>query len=207
MITNYSKKHNIIFIHQQKTAGMSIMQALEIEKAGHYPVMVLEQMIPSQIIRKAKKMVVFRNPWERMVSWWEYTKHHHPHHDFSFKEWLTSERMRIATDATLFMSLVHFQKSMKYHQGTEGYETWKSHYALNFDMLDRDWKKFCENHGVDIELPFVNQSFTNVKKHYTEIYDPYSANFVQNLFIEDIETFGWKFGKEKNAAVFSEGVA
>ena len=53
----------------------------------------------------------------------------------------------------------------------------------------------------------MNQSFTNVKKHYTEIYDPYSANFVQNLFIEDIETFGWEYGEGKNGAVFSEGVA
>ena len=33
------------------------------------------------------------------------------------------------------------------------------------------------------------------------------VNLVQNLFIEDIETFGWQFGKEKNATVFSEGVA
>ena len=206
MITNYSKKHNIIFIHQQKTAGMSIMQALEIEHSGHYPVMVLEQMIPNQIIRKAKKMMVFRNPWERMISWWEYTKHHHPHHKIDFSEWLRSKRMRIATDATLFMSQFHFQKSMKYHQGTKEYETWRPYYALNFDMLDRDWNKFCENHGVDIELPYKNQSAE--KRHYTEVYSNWDdVNFVQNLFIEDIETFGWQFGKEKNATVFSEGVA
>lgn len=202
MITNYSKKHNIIFMHQQKTAGMSIMQALEIEKAGHYPVMVLEQMIPSQIIRKAKKMMVIRNPWDRMVSWWEYTKHHHPHHKLNFSDWLRGKRMRIASDGTFLMSQVHFQLSMK----PEDVETWIPYYALNFDMLDRDWKKFCENTGVDIELPYKNQSAE--KRHYTEVYDTWDdVNLVQNLFIEDIETFGWQFGKEKNATVFSEGVA
>jgi hypothetical protein len=202
MITNYSKKHNIIFIHQQKTAGMSIMQALDIEKSGHYPVMVLEQLIPSQIIRKAKKMMVIRNPWDRMVSWWEYTKHHHPHHNLDFSDWLRGNRMRIASDGTFLMSQVHFHLSMK----PEDVETWIPYYALNFDMLDRDWKKFCENTGVDIELPYKNQSVE--KRHYTEVYSTWDdVNLVQNLFIEDIETFGWKFGKEKNAAVFSEGVA
>ena len=202
MITNYSKKHNIIFIHQQKTAGMSIMQALDIEKSGHYPVMVLEQLIPSQIIRKAKKMMVIRNPWDRMVSWWEYTKHHHPHHKLNFSDWLRGKRMRIASDGTFLMSQVHFQLSMK----PEDVETWIPYYALNFDMLDRDWKKFCENTGVDIELPYKNQSAE--KRHYTEVYDTWDdVNLVQNLFIEDIETFGWQFGKEKNATVFSEGVA
>ena len=202
MITNYSKKHNIIFIHQQKTAGMSIMQALDIEKSGHYPVMVLEQLIPSQIIRKAKKMMVIRNPWDRMVSWWEYTKHHHPHHKLNFSDWLRGKRMRIASDGTFLMSQVHFQLSMK----PEDVETWIPYYALNFDMLDRDWKKFCENTGVDIELPYKNQSVE--KRHYTEVYDTWDdVNLVQNLFIEDIETFGWQFGKEKNATVFSEGVA
>ena len=189
-------------MHQQKTAGMSIMQALEIEKAGHYPVMVLEQMIPSQIIRKAKKMMVIRNPWDRMVSWWEYTKHHHPHHKLNFSDWLRGKRMRIASDGTFLMSQVHFQLSMK----PEDVETWIPCYALNFDMLDRDWKKFCENTGVDIELPYKNQSAE--KRHYTEVYDTWDdVNLVQNLFIEDIETFGWQFGKEKNATVFSEGVA
>jgi len=202
MITNYSKKHNIIFIHQQKTAGMSIMQALDIEKSGHYPVMVLEQLIPSQIIRKAEKMMVIRNPWDRMVSWWEYTKHHHPHHKLNFSDWLRGKRMRIASDGTFLMSQVHFHLSMK----PEDVETWIPYYALNFDMLDRDWKKFCENTGVDIELPYKNQSAE--KRHYTEVYETWDdVNLVQNLFIEDIETFGWKFGKEKNAAVFSEGVA
>ena len=202
MITNYSKKHNIIFIHQQKTAGMSIMQALDIEKSGHYPVMVLEQLIPSQIIRKAKKMMVIRNPWDRMVSWWEYTKHHHPHHNLDFSDWLRGNRMRIASDGTFLMSQVHFHLSMK----PEDVETWIPYYALNFDMLDRDWKKFCENTDVDIELPYKNQSVE--KRHYTEVYSTWDdVNLVQNLFIEDIETFGWKFGKEKNAAVFSEGVA
>ena len=202
MITNYSKKHNIIFIHQQKTAGMSIMQALDIEKSGHYPVMVLEQLIPSQIIRKAEKMMVIRNPWDRMVSWWEYTKHHHPHHKLNFSDWLRGKRMRIASDGTFLMSQGHFHLSMK----PEDVETWIPYYALNFDMLDRDWKKFCENTGVDIELPYKNQSAE--KRHYTEVYETWDdVNLVQNLFIEDIETFGWKFGKEKNAAVFSEGVA
>ncbi len=53
----------------------------------------------------------------------------------------------------------------------------------------------------------MNQSFTNVKKQYTEIYNPLSANCVLNLLIEDIETFGWEYGEGKNGAVFSEGVA
>ena len=110
--------------------------------------------------------------------------------------------MRIASDGTFLMSQVHFQLSMK----PEDVETWIPYYALNFDMLDRDWKKFCENTGVDIELPYKNQSAE--KRHYTEVYDTWDdVNLVQNLFIEDIETFGWQFGKEKNATVFSEGVA
>ena len=68
-----SHEHKLFFIHVPKAAGTSITETLKMDDVGHHPAQYYAFKYPSQW-NKWKKFTVVRNPWDRMVSNYEYAK-------------------------------------------------------------------------------------------------------------------------------------
>ena len=80
----YHPEKNYLFVHIQKTGGTSISEAL-MKHAGatfvspaHLPLHALEFSSPRPFV-----FAVVRNPWDRLVSWYEMMKRNKIHNDFS----------------------------------------------------------------------------------------------------------------------------
>ena len=137
---NYSKEHNILFVHIPKNAGSSIRDKLDITKSGHYPLSILQSHMDKKTFDNAIKIAVFRNPWERMVSWYRYRKQKSQDpKQMPFSYWLRNGKVQYNMQSFDSLSQIKWcckLDSIKLQESLD--------YIFNFEHLDEQWKEFTE---------------------------------------------------------------
>lgn len=124
------------------------------------------------------KFSVVRNPWDRCISLYFYSK------------------TKNVFDKDKFISLVLSNKpsalpQYNYLVNNEGEVNLD--YIIKFESLQECFNIACDNIGIPkAKLPHVNKS---KHKHYTEYYDDETRKIVAEKFAKDIEYFGYKFGE------------
>jgi hypothetical protein len=74
----YSDKHKLIFIHIPKNAGTAITTSLEMNDVGHHKWEYYKNKYPEKWATYTK-IAVLRNPWDRVVSNYEYARMEESH--------------------------------------------------------------------------------------------------------------------------------
>ena len=211
-----SHKHKVIFIHIPKTAGSSIVRALNIphptENPEHKPYFSarlsneekakyglehhvwwihlfaseLKTFIPDNIFREYFKFAIVRNPWDRAVSY--YIKHVSVDEAFENKD--SFERWLLSYE---FLNRITPQVEVllpqkKYITDEKG--DLLVDFIGRYESLEEDWKKICENIDIKADLPHIN---TSSHRHYSFYYNEKTRRTIANAFREDIEMFGYHF--------------
>lgn len=192
----------IIFIHIPKTAGNSITSALrkinsEPRKkspkiAKHAKAFEVKYLLGNEIWEKYFTFSFVRNPWDLMVSsynWWQ-------------QKAPTLSGHRKNAKKISKMDFHQFIKS-KYgsHMINERYGNYFDWLGENgkiivdfigkFESINKNWEKICEfNRFEKIKIPHINK--TNRKK-YQMYYNSESKNIIANRFKKSIDKFGYKF--------------
>ncbi len=190
MYHNYSEKYNILFVHIPKNAGNALISQLDIEKSEHYPLSVLQKMMPKEIFDNAKKVAVLRNPWERMSSYYNFRQHKgHDPKGLKFTNWIRSGMMSI--NMTPYDSLSQYHWCLAENK----FRIWESmDYILNYENLNQDWWTFCNEENIPYqELPVVNKVNQYDWRSNYILQDDISL--VRNYFRADITSFDYKFDK------------
>jgi hypothetical protein len=75
-VTPWNYQHNAIFVHIPKTAGTSVLSALDAAPAfdTHAPAHAYRQAYP-ELYARAYKFAFVRNPWDRFASSFHFLKH------------------------------------------------------------------------------------------------------------------------------------
>jgi len=186
---NYSKEHNILFVHIPKNAGSSIRDKLGITKSGHYPLSILQSHMDKKTFDNAIKIAVFRNPWERMVSWYRYRKQKSQDpKQMPFSYWLRNGKVQYNMQSFDSLSQIKWcckLDSIKLQESLD--------YIFNFEHLDEQWKEFCDIEKINIKkLPKTNDTGAY---DYTEQYDILEdVLLVRNMFRSDVDLFDYEFG-------------
>ena len=190
---NYSSEHNVLFVHIPKNAGSSIRDELGITKSAHYPLSVLQSQMDKETFDNAIKIAVFRNPWERMVSWYRYRqqKNQDPK-DIGFSIWLRDGRAQYNME--VYDSLPQIKwctklDSTKLHKSLD--------YIINFEHVNEQWEELCEIENINVKkLPKINS--TGIYD-YTEYYNILEdVTLVKNMFRSDIDVLDYDFGIPNN---------
>jgi hypothetical protein len=209
----FSYERSFISIHVDKTAGSSIECALlpyahpksrnrlrrrlvwlgvlnrvaglyrAVEFPEHVAARVVKRCLPPAVYDGAFKFAFVRNPWDRLVSRYNYLLRNESHHR------------------------CHFVKGLK---GFEAYLEWEirrgkmfqQNYVTDagggvivdfigyFERLNEDFARVCARIGVQAELPHANS--TN-HSDYRTYYTPATRERVAQIFRRDIELFGYEF--------------
>ena len=189
-------KHKFVFIHIPKTAGTSI-ESLFINNAHIKDVPGKHNMvrdIGSEFLKKYFSFTFVRNPWSRMVSYYEFRikrSFDMYNHGDSFKKWISflhsSDVKRI--DAYQFNLAIKNQYEFLINKSNEI----SVDFIGKFENLQEDFNTICDKIGIPYqELPHENKS---KHKHYTEYYDDETRSIVAEKYAKDIEYFGYKFGE------------
>jgi hypothetical protein len=180
---------NIIFVHINKTGGVSIEHALGFEKQ-HLTALEFKEQLRQKHWDNAYKFSIVRNPWDKVVS-------HYFHrvktnqtglkdNQIDFKEWVKltygEQNPKYYDDPKYFMPQINWLTDNKGEIIVD--------FIGRFENFENDFQHICEKIGVKTKLPFLNKS---EHREYQYYYDPETLEIVGRWFWKDIEMFNYKF--------------
>lgn len=213
-----SERHKFIFVHVQKTAGISIETVLlehfpDLKRLsgrhGHATTGMAE-------LRQATwddyfSFAFVRNPWDRLVSWYsmieratEALSQQEKESAAPFKSDLWNYAQQNSHDFESFLhncTAVIFDlgcyKSFAYNQ-LDYLQAASGAMAVDFvgkfETLEADFQQICERIGLEkVQLPKLNKS---KHAHYSQSYTKETRALVAERFARDIESFDYCFELE-----------
>jgi len=206
-----SQSHRFVFVHVQKTAGTSItelLRPLSLTPSGgrvarlcsdlglvrdwrrhhfrkHAPLRRAERVLPPEVFASFYKFAFVRNPWDRLVSWYEFIlqdRSHRRHAVVSrLPDFETFVRHELARPRrSQWWMLVG-------RDGRLGID-----FAGRFERLDADMAGICGRLGIPYQpLPHVNRGTRRAP--FQQYYTPALAALVRERWAPEIEAFGYDF--------------
>lgn len=187
-----SPKLEVIFIHNPKTAGITITSTMNELDPGCIPTLNKHDT-PDSIPLPFKEFLSFsivRNPWDRMVSLY--------HQFWKIRDKYSPKIVPEITDRTFKYFCMEAYKLPSFENNDELmfiHRSPQSAWVKNSDMIfnyEDGLSKVLET-IFDVEpweLPFKNVS---VRSEYKKYYDPELIDYVGSLFCEDIDNLGYTF--------------
>ncbi|WP_052055837.1 sulfotransferase family 2 domain-containing protein [Myxosarcina sp. GI1] len=195
-------RHQCIFVHVPKAAGVSICKALFGNFAGHHTTLSKYQLVFSQSeFDRYFKFTFVRNPWDRVFS----------AYNFLQKGGLTKEDKRwAAAEIAPFASFDDFVR-MGLHKPI--IQKWR-HFRPQVDFLlipgssklQVDFLGFFENLQEDFQyvvdklnihdipdLKHENATNPHQKLDYKDFYTDKTRNIVAEIYKSDLDIFGYSF--------------
>lgn len=185
-----NKKYNFIHIHITKNAGVSIEKLFNNPIGDHRTVKAYINQIGYERYKKYYSFAFIRNPWDKMVSNYEYDKkggHDGKRKKFgadklSFKEWLKVLNKYPNKPPKTYMNQYDWLTNHKNELDVD--------YIGRFENIDDDWKYICDKININMELPHYNKT---KEKNYKSYYDDESYEIVKKYYIKDINYFNYEF--------------
>lgn len=181
-----------IFLHNPRTGGISIKTALsqfpEFHWYGHLHGLNIRDNWAKEKWDKSFKFIFVRNPWERLVSFYEYHNLRSKENK-DFKKWIMEK-------------VIHGQID---RHGAHGLNQWQYFtdeedniiidFVGRYENLQEDFKTICDTIGfTNVNLPYVN---TSRHRDYIEYYDDESREAISNFSKKVINYFGYSFEDRK----------
>jgi len=192
-----------LFIHINKTAGSSIERALGLPFEHKTALEKIEEIGWRRWQRKFTFCVV-RNPWDRIVSHYEYRVQRNVSdlktRPIGFAEWV--RLAYVDRDPRYYNKSKMFMPQSDWITDADGRVL--VDFICRFENLDDDFAEVCRRIGRDVHLPHLKQS-----RHgsYRDYYDDRIRAIVEHLFHEDIQRFGYRFASRSTPAIHVDPVA
>jgi len=188
MPVSFSRK--LLFIHIPKNAGTSVVKAFNMQEEGHITIEQHKLLFPQEW-KEFHKFCIVRNPWERVVSCYEYARmeksyHHsvsgpsrhgkHPDYDL-LKDKSFEECVDLLDTNTLT------------HQGWAPQSDWvvrDNIFVLNEYIKSENLGKYYKG----VKIPHLNKSTRKIDESY---YTPQAKQKVTDFYKEDMERFDYEF--------------
>jgi hypothetical protein len=187
-------RHKYIFIHVSKTAGTSIERTLQPDTpldAGtraygntdfeekHWSAEVYKDHYP-QVFGKYFKFAFVRNPWDRLVSNYNWHLKAGMYTGLSFKEW-------ILTEVFTSISKYSYKRMIATKDGKILVD-----FVGRFENLKNDYQEVCNRLGLEA-IPLIHANNLSDRPHYTEYYSKDMQRRVYDAFSWDIQMFNYTF--------------
>ena len=183
-------KRKIIFVHINKTGGVSIEQALGFSEKQHKTALEFKEQLGQKRWDKAYKFSIIRNPWDKVVSqYFHRIKTNQTglvSNPIEFKKWVKltygEQNPKYYDDPKYFMPHLNWLTDEKGEVIVD--------FIGRFENLDNDFQHICERTSVKAELHFMNKS---EHREYQYYYDSETREIVGKWFKKDIEIFKYTF--------------
>jgi len=198
-----------IFVHVQKTGGSSIRGALRMAQSDahkHRFAIELRALYGADTWNQYFKFAFVRNPWDRLVSWWEMMRRNvvegRPRNGFqrhimerarTFAEFLQRcDTEYPDADGAKWI----YRNQVDYLRDRDG--VLLVDFVGRFEQLQLDFSRVAARlNVVPITLPHVNGT---IRRPYASYYSRELRELVAERYAKDIEAFGYRFAEESDYA-------
>lgn len=180
-----------IFIHINKTAGTSIGKAIGLPAKDHLTAREVIAKIGQDRWNSAFKFTLVRNPWDRVVSHYEYRRKKNKteiaSRGVTFSDWV---KMTYGENRNTF----YYNNPKSFQPQVEWLKDDGGKIAIDFvgkfESINEDFNHVKHVIGLAAELPHLNAS---PRTGYQPYYDDETRIIVARWFHEDIEAFQYTF--------------
>jgi len=180
-----------VFIHINKTAGTSIGNAIGLPVKHHQTAREIIARIGRDKWDTAYKFTLVRNPWDKVVSHYEYRRKRNKTEvatrNVSFSEWV-KKTYGTDKDPFFYNNPKAFQPQVEWLKDDQGRIA--IDFIGKFESISDDFDQIKNIIGIEAELPHLNAS---KRAGYQSYYDDETRQIVAQWFHEDIEVFGYSF--------------
>jgi hypothetical protein len=203
MILN--NKYKFVFVHIQKTGGTSITNSLykvEGSENKNNPHSFLKT-IDQNLFNEYFKFCFVRNPWDRLISWYNMMIQKKIHNDFSkyllensntFSEFLDLTDIIMENNPGEINRGLPYPKSIGFNQLdyiSDDNGKILVDFVGKFENLEEDYRKICEKIGIKLELSHENRFPHNPYREYYK--KEKDIEKVYLMYKRDIDFFGYEF--------------
>lgn len=180
-----------IFIHITKTAGTSIGNAIGLPVKHHLTAREVIAKIGKQKWNDAYKFTFVRNPWDKVVSLYEYRRKKDKtkiaSRKIAFTEWV---KLTLGPDRDpyYYNNIKSFQPQVEWLKDDEG--AIAINFIGKFESIRSDFEQIRQTIGTSGELSHLNAT---KRSNYRDYYNDETRQIVANWYREDIEAFGYSF--------------
>ena len=143
-------------------------------------------ILPREVIDKAVKFCVVRNPYDRAIS-----------SIFHFNPSLPREKPSVEQALEVWFSssgkdhnqLAHRRRQIDFARDTDG--SINMDYLIRFERLEEEFALFNDRFGLGVSN--LGRIGKTCKPTYRSLYSDRSRSLVKEAFYEDIEAFGYEF--------------
>jgi hypothetical protein len=173
----------IIFIHQRKCAGTSVIHSFGISPSQPEWHLYNDGVLSPEFDQRPRDysvVAVVRNPWARFVSGWKYCK--------STQARPIADVLRdLPREGHDYRHLTRPQQATLFHpDGTPVFDE-----LLRFERLAEDFRDFQQRHRmVPVPLPLLN---SGRRGDYRSYFDPETQRMFYTHFQKDIQWLGYSF--------------
>jgi hypothetical protein len=193
-----SDKYKLIFIHIPKNAGTAITNTLDMYDVGHHGWQYYKSKYP-QKWEQYKKISVTRNPWDRLVSCYEYAKMDESY--WHSKEGKSKAGKHLDYDLLKDKSFEECLQILKTNPSLLKHQGWANqsnyiynggnlmvNYLLDINNLEDEISKIL---NTNIKINKINVSNEN---NYIDYYkNDDMINFVNEFYKKDVNNFNYRF--------------
>lgn len=180
-----------IFIHINKTAGTSIGRAIGLPIKDHLTAKEIIAKIGEEKWREAYKFTFVRNPWDKVVSLYEYRRKKNKTRiaalNVTFSDWIKMTHGP-SPDTAYYNNPKSFQPQVEWLKDNDGKIS--IDFVGKFESINEDFNHIKNAIGLDAELPHLNASS---RTDYRSYYDDETRKLIEHWYREDIERFGYTF--------------
>ena len=180
-----------IFIHINKTAGTSIGKAIGLPIKDHLMATEVIARIGIDKWNEAYKFTVVRNPWDKVVSHYEYRRKKNKteiaSRNISFSDWVAMTYGE-NKDTFYYNNPRSFQPQVDWLKDIDGKIS--IDFISKFETINEGFYHIRNVIGLDVTLPHLNASS---RVTYQSYYNEETRDIVAHWFREDIEEFGYSF--------------
>lgn len=190
-----SSIYKCIFVHIPRTGGTSIEKQLNPSlrdgvKSGHSKHMTAKQIysLHPDAWDKYFKFSFVRNPWDRMVSMYYQGFYNNPKIPTRYYGHKSGHSLE---------EFIEWWKPTKWEKllQVEYFDHSEMDFIGRFERRSRDLTYISDQIGLDLTSSIKLRPSRGRPKDYTKLYTRQAIKTVENRFAEDIEAFGYKFGK------------
>jgi len=190
-------RHGSIFIHIPKCAGISVATAMygKQQSPAHLKLVNYKILLPKNTFNEAYKFTFVRNPWDRVVSAYEYfLRGGRVAHD---KKWAEDVLYRYKNFDEFVVEWVREENIWKKEHFAlqSSFVTLNGKLAVDFvgryEEIGSDYEKLRGILNLGKPLPVINKTLG--RRPYQNYFSDKTAAIIERVYLDDIQLFNYSF--------------